>query len=293
MTLKYNLLRYMISYFHKIGTSGGSYYKPLFYQYPNDANAYYEVEKNLMLGDSLKFSFDASTMDFENNKSSLFYFPQGKWCQLYPAPADSNPCFTIDKPNTYKELALSVDAAYIHMKEGSIVPYQHTADKIINVASLMDRPTDYVFGPPSGEVAKGYVAFDSDGSGAAPQDEVVTYEITSQIAFEEDEHLIIIEFNHFSGPKPGDKYEAAKSAAEKLGKFVIYDVAGLYAVTAYNEVQIFYTGADGTEKLGTARATYDAKTESVSFDCGSVTVGTEKGINVAFVTKLRVVKATT
>lgn len=123
MRLKYNFLRYEISYFHSIATQGGSYYKPLFFAYPNDANAYTDVTKNTMLGDSLKFSFDPTTLDFKTSTTSSFYFPEGKWCQMFPAITTGNPCFEVTEPNTFKSMPLSLEAAYVHMKEGSIVPY--------------------------------------------------------------------------------------------------------------------------------------------------------------------------
>lgn len=39
-----------------IQESGGSYFRPLFYDFPNDKNAYADQELNVMLGPSLKLS---------------------------------------------------------------------------------------------------------------------------------------------------------------------------------------------------------------------------------------------
>jgi len=123
MRMKYNFLRYTISFFHGIHTTGGAYFKPMFFKYPNNANAYQDITKNIMLGDSLKFSFDPTTLDFETTTTSQFYFPEGKWCQVFPIVAGKNPCFEVTDPNHYETMPLSIDAAYLHMKEGSIVPF--------------------------------------------------------------------------------------------------------------------------------------------------------------------------
>jgi alpha-glucosidase (family GH31 glycosyl hydrolase) len=60
MNVKYNILRYMVSFFHGIKATGGAYYKPLFFNYPNDLFAYQNIEQNTMLGESVKFSFNPS-----------------------------------------------------------------------------------------------------------------------------------------------------------------------------------------------------------------------------------------
>lgn len=36
MNVKYNLLRYMVTQFHLISMTGGTYFKPLFFDYPED-----------------------------------------------------------------------------------------------------------------------------------------------------------------------------------------------------------------------------------------------------------------
>lgn len=90
MNLKYMFLRYTISYFHAIAEHGGAYYKPLFFDYPNDLGAYSFTSQNIMLGDSIKMSFNPTSMNYGVDPSH-FYFPEGKWCQIYPA-LPVNPC---------------------------------------------------------------------------------------------------------------------------------------------------------------------------------------------------------
>ena len=54
--LKYNLIRYYYSQFAHINQVGGTFWKPLFYEWSNDAKAYNDISFNIMLGKSIKAS---------------------------------------------------------------------------------------------------------------------------------------------------------------------------------------------------------------------------------------------
>lgn len=64
MNIKYMLLRYTISFFHGIANQGGAYYKPLFFDFPNDLGAYTFTSQNIMLGDSIKMSFNPTSVNY-------------------------------------------------------------------------------------------------------------------------------------------------------------------------------------------------------------------------------------
>ncbi len=55
---RYSLLRYIYSSFHQIGQQGGAFFKPLYYDYPNDNSTYDDdsTERNILLGSALKLS---------------------------------------------------------------------------------------------------------------------------------------------------------------------------------------------------------------------------------------------
>jgi alpha-glucosidase (family GH31 glycosyl hydrolase) len=54
---KYSLIRYYYTQLFSLSVLGGSvFYKPLFFEYPNDINAFSVLKYNVMLGDSLKLS---------------------------------------------------------------------------------------------------------------------------------------------------------------------------------------------------------------------------------------------
>jgi hypothetical protein len=173
MNVKYNILRYMISFFHGIKTTGGAFYKPLFFDYPNDLYAYEYLDQNTMLGESIKFSFNPS-MNFD--EEAKFYFPEGRWCQVYPEEKEKNPCQDFadskgfmpgpkDGQGNYTPLKNGFELYFLHMKAGAIVPYQEAVGTVLNVSGLNDLATSYRFGTPTTAVTQGYVAFDVNGSG--------------------------------------------------------------------------------------------------------------------------------
>lgn len=58
---------------------GGSFFKPIFFEFPNDPLAYQNVEINILLGDALKASIQ-STDGKDSIASTEYYFPEGTWC---------------------------------------------------------------------------------------------------------------------------------------------------------------------------------------------------------------------
>lgn len=55
---RYSLLRYIYSSFHHIGKEGGSFFKPLYYEFQNDNTTFDDdaTERNILLGSALKLS---------------------------------------------------------------------------------------------------------------------------------------------------------------------------------------------------------------------------------------------
>jgi len=60
---------------------GGSFWKPLFFEYPNDPAAYNDIEINILLGNALKLSMETRVLP---SVSTKYYFPEGYWCQILP-----------------------------------------------------------------------------------------------------------------------------------------------------------------------------------------------------------------
>lgn len=59
---RYTLIRYYYSQFWKINEEGGSFFKPLFFDFDDDPESYKVIEKNMLLGDSLKASVETTNL---------------------------------------------------------------------------------------------------------------------------------------------------------------------------------------------------------------------------------------
>ena len=112
---RYSLLQYYYTSLFKVSSRGGTFYKPLFYTFPDDTNAYRDFEYNIMLGSSLKLGVLSNRTGVN---STEFYYPAGVWCNLYN---NTDPCFT-STGEYIEQRALAYDF-YVHLREGNIVPF--------------------------------------------------------------------------------------------------------------------------------------------------------------------------
>jgi alpha-glucosidase (family GH31 glycosyl hydrolase) len=61
--LKYSLVRYYYTSLFDISTKGtGTFYKPLFFEFPEDNKAFASIEFNPMLGSALKLSMNPESL---------------------------------------------------------------------------------------------------------------------------------------------------------------------------------------------------------------------------------------
>ena len=85
---KYSMIRYYYSELMSMSVRGDkSFYKPLFFAFPDDMNAYNDPSQNIMIGDYLKLSINTQNT---STLSTDFYFPMGTWCNILRA---SQGCF--------------------------------------------------------------------------------------------------------------------------------------------------------------------------------------------------------
>ena len=115
MRTKYCLLRYYYTNLFTLSMNGGGpFYKPLFFEFPDDPETYTDFENNVMLGSALKLSVLANNLDVN---STTFYFPAGTWCNIF------NPnerCFSTEgETQTRRSYAYDY---YVHLKDGHILP---------------------------------------------------------------------------------------------------------------------------------------------------------------------------
>ena len=117
MRTKYCLLRYYYTHMfmlHKNG--GGPFYKPLFFEFPDDPKTFSDFENNVMLGASLKLSVLANDLGVN---STNFYFPEGTWCSIFDP---NEKCFNSTGMSQSRR-TFAYDY-YVHLRDGHIIPAQ-------------------------------------------------------------------------------------------------------------------------------------------------------------------------
>jgi alpha-glucosidase (family GH31 glycosyl hydrolase) len=141
---KYSMIRYYYTELSLISETGGAFFKPLFFSFPEEPLAYEEQYNNVMLGDALKLSVLADKVD---QNSTLFHFPAGTWCDISRGNF-SDTCFTLAAAAS-KELPSFAFNYYVHLREGYIVPKQE-ATEMHNFNSsqyLQNQPVDFHVNP--------------------------------------------------------------------------------------------------------------------------------------------------
>ena len=120
---RYALHQYQYSYIHKASTDAIVYFKPMFYNFPDDEKNYEDVEKNILLGDSVKLSVVVDNKTENNNLTEKFYFPGNdtKWCPIWPKY--NLACYD---GKSYQSMEVEYDEMLVYIKSGSIIPLQLT-----------------------------------------------------------------------------------------------------------------------------------------------------------------------
>jgi len=89
MRTKYSLLNYYYTELSMLHETGGPFYKPVFFEFPDDANAYQDQRDNVMLGKALKLSVNSHV---QGQLSTRFYFPACTWCNVFNVTTFANSC---------------------------------------------------------------------------------------------------------------------------------------------------------------------------------------------------------
>ena len=78
--IKYSLIRYYYTNLFDQSINGvGTFYKPLFFEFPEDSTATKNITYNVMLGSALKLSINSDNL---TRSETDFYFPSGLWCRV-------------------------------------------------------------------------------------------------------------------------------------------------------------------------------------------------------------------
>ena len=115
MRTKYCLLKYMYTEMFLLSQQGGSpFYKPVFFEFPDDINAYADQTNNVMLGRALKLSVLSNAL---GQNTTDYYFPEGTWCDVF---RPIRKCFTTTGHS--KTLSSKAYDFHLHLRNGYIVP---------------------------------------------------------------------------------------------------------------------------------------------------------------------------
>jgi len=79
MYTKLSLIRYYYTQLSIVQQEGGAFYRPLFFDYPNDDSAYHNQELNIMLGPALKLGIQSKAL----TDTTEFYYPAGRYCEVF------------------------------------------------------------------------------------------------------------------------------------------------------------------------------------------------------------------
>jgi alpha-glucosidase (family GH31 glycosyl hydrolase) len=149
--LKYSMIRYYYTELFILSLRGqGTFFKPLFFEFPEDDEAsMIDIEYNVMLGSALKLSINSGSI---SEKTTEYYFPAGWWCKLSGNTGNEN-CFKSPAGGTTKTYASGLTDYQLHLREGYIVPMQDATNKNFTTSvDLQQMPVDlHVAGSPSEE----------------------------------------------------------------------------------------------------------------------------------------------
>lgn len=82
MQVKMGLIKYYYSEMNHVQRAGGAFYKPLFFDFPNDGpDIYSHQSRNIMLGNHIKMGVMS---DFGTGTTNYnIYWPKGLWCEIF------------------------------------------------------------------------------------------------------------------------------------------------------------------------------------------------------------------
>ncbi|XP_060108603.1 lysosomal alpha-glucosidase [Heteronotia binoei] len=149
LLLRYSLLPYLYTLFHKAHTAGDTVGRPLYLEFPKDPNTW-DIDRQLMWGAALLI-----TPVLEAGKTKVSgYFPSGTWYNLMIGS-------TIHSKGQWILLPAPLDTINVHIRAGYILPLQEPA--LTTTESRKKGMTLMVALTPEG-VARGDLFWD-DGEG--------------------------------------------------------------------------------------------------------------------------------
>lgn len=121
---KYHMIRYYYTQMSLISSGEmATLWRPAFFEFPNDKDAYLDQENNIMLGSSLKLSMVTNELGKDTYN---FFFGSGRWCDVFNNKLGKDSCFDSNPggvSGTFKELSTKAYDFHVHLRAGHIIPW--------------------------------------------------------------------------------------------------------------------------------------------------------------------------
>jgi len=145
---KYSLIRYYYTHLFLLSQDNaisGSFYKPMFFEFPNLAGAYRaNPSENVMLGPSLKLSIKTSPNTNWDVEKHDYFFPQGKWCDVLHPWTEC----VVSNGDEMEVLDAGLKDYQLHLRDGHIIPFQNASHLNISRSEhLQNYPVDLHINP--------------------------------------------------------------------------------------------------------------------------------------------------
>jgi alpha-glucosidase (family GH31 glycosyl hydrolase) len=268
---KYHLIRYYYTEMMQVSMANNTFYtfyKPMFFEFPEDKEAYNDIANNVMIGEAIKTSVNAKSA---TQNLTSFYFPAGTWCSLFEPIGQ---CVSSDKGH-WLEMDSHLDKSYAHLRERFIVPMQNaTALKAMTTYDLQQAPVDlHILGSFAVPGVMSWTAvgtyLNDDGVTTMQSGNTNQYRFNAQYSQVGGETLTLTISQTEIAANYLDKSTncSAVNKADYLQSIYVYNAAAfkqhdsLYVSVAYTD------DIDNYKVIGTA--TYDKDTNRIVYD-GSV-----------------------
>ena len=158
---RYSFLRYYYTQLFEISKWGGTLVRPLFFEFPDDKNVYQGYESSFMIGSALKATPVMAPANETKDKVSSYFPAKSRFISLNDFKTVVNGGESGVRPT----LDASWDYSIVHMRDGSIIPYQNTSDGLIRRTAelISDRGLSLIVFPDSTKSASGTLYIDENG----------------------------------------------------------------------------------------------------------------------------------
>lgn len=150
--IRYALLPYIYSEFMKCALNHEMYFRPLAFDYPQDAHAP-QVEDQLMVGESIMIA----PVYKQNATGRYVYLPEEMLMVRMRSPKDRS-CKVMAQGHHYVDIALN--EVVIFVKKGKMLPLAVLDEQVKSICDMKDGQYEWIgFAQPSAE----YVLYEDDG----------------------------------------------------------------------------------------------------------------------------------